>query len=106
MGLIMGIPVRDPRWKIATSPEQWEAAAEVLEKKAEHAAIKVIKDGYDTVLQRIDEADRKSKNMKRIGVGRTADPDLVLAHVVPAIQNLGEECLTIAKQMKTRFGGS
>jgi len=102
----MGIPSKDSRWKVASSPEQWDAAAEVLEKKAEHAAIKVLRDGYDRVLKAIDEADRKSKNMKRIGVGKTADPDLVLAEVVPAIQELGEECMAIVKQMKTRFGGS
>ncbi len=101
----MGLPAKDLRWKVATSPEQWDAAAEILEKKEEHKAIQVIKNGLANVLKAINEADQRSKGMKRIGVGRTADPDLVLAYVAPAIQELGEECLVIAKQMKERFGG-
>lgn len=92
-------------WKTATSPDQWDAAAEILEKKAEHAAIKIIKTGYEEVLKAIDEADRRSKNMKRIGVGRTEDPTMVLVHVEPAIRELGEECMVISKQMKEKFGG-
>lgn len=104
MGLIMSVPARDPRWKVASSPQQWEAAAEILEQKAEHEAIKIIKNGYETVLKAIDEADRKSKNLKRVGVGRTEDPTMVMIHVQPAIQELGEVCLVIARQMKERFG--
>jgi hypothetical protein len=91
--------------KTATSPDQWDAASQILEKKAEHEAIKLIKNGYEKVLHEIDEADKRSKNMKRVGVGRTEDPNLVLAHVAPAIEDLGEECVHIAKQMKERFGG-
>jgi hypothetical protein len=92
-------------WKVATSPQQWDAAAEILEQKEEHAAIKLIKNGFAEVLKAIDEADKRSKNMKRIGVGRTEDPTMILVHVEPAIRGLGEECLHIAKQMKERFSG-
>lgn len=91
--------------KSASSQEQYEEAALILEKKAEHAAIKMIKEAYEDVLKAIEEADKRSKGMKRMGVGRTEDANLVVSHVVPAIEELGEQCKTIANQMKERFGG-
>ncbi len=92
-------------WKVSSTPEQWEMASEILEQKAEHSALKQIKAHWEDVLKAVAEADQKSKNMKRIGVGRTADPDLVIAHVVPAIEELGRLSMLVAKQMKERFGG-
>jgi hypothetical protein len=90
--------------KVASSPAQWEEASAILEKKAEHEAIKVIQKGFDAILKAIEEADKRSKGMKSIGVGRTEDPTMVLLHVEPAIRGLGETCEIIANQMKERFG--
>jgi hypothetical protein len=91
--------------KQSSSEEQWELAAEILAKKEEHDAIKAIKAGYEDVLKSIAEAEKRSKGMQRMGVGRTEDPTLVLTMVVPAIQELSETCAVIVEQMQKRLSG-
>ena len=91
--------------KQASTPEQWELGGEILDKGEAHPAIKAIKDEYNAVIQALHDAASKSKNLKRVGVGRTEDPTLVVAHVVPAIEELSETAKLIAHQLKTRLGG-
>ena len=87
----------------ATSPEQWEGAAELLDWGADHPAIEVLSDQFKKILEGIKEAAARSARMKKIGVGRTEDPTFVLAHVVPEIKKLGEKAIIVAKQMEQRF---
>jgi len=94
---------QDAKTKTATSEEQWELAAEILDKGEAHPAIKALKVQYDKILSGIKEAAERSARMKRVGVGRTEDPTLVLAHVMPEIKELGETAEVIAKQMIQRF---
>jgi len=89
--------------KTASTEEQWEMASEILAKKEEHAAIKVIKGGYDAVLKAIEVAAEKSANIKKYGGGRTEDPTFVVSEVVPAIEELAADCEAIAKQMRSRL---
>ena len=86
-----------------TSEAQWEMAAEILQKGEKHPAIKAVYDAYQEVVAQIDEAAVRSKNMKRIGVGRTEDPTLVVSHVVPALRELAETASLIAEQMEKRL---
>jgi len=90
--------------RTASSPDQWEMAAEILEKKESHPAIQALKKAYDEVLKSIDKAEKFSKNLKKVGVGRTEDPTLVVREVVPAIKELAEEADLIAKQLVQRLG--
>ena len=78
-------------------------AAEILDKGENHPAIKAVKDAYQEVVKQIGEAAKRSANMKRVGVGRTEDPTLVVAHVVPALKDLGDEAHAIAKQLEQRL---
>ncbi len=89
--------------RLGTTQEQWEQAADILFKKEEHEAIKILKSGYGKVLSALKSAEEKLERTKRIGAGRTVAPDLLVGEVVPAIEELGEECMTIARQMRERF---
>ena len=87
----------------ATSPEQWEGAAEILDWGADHPAIKVLSDQFEKILGGIKEAAVRSARMKKIGVGRTEDPTFVLVHVMPEVKKLGEKAILVAKQMEQRY---
>lgn len=89
--------------KTATSEEQWELAAGILDKGEDHPALKVLRDQYDKILSGIKEAAQRSARMKKIGVGRTEDPTFVLVHVMPEIKKLGEKAEIVAKQMEQRL---
>lgn len=88
---------------VASSPEQWELAAEILDEGEKHPALKVIKDQYEELLKGLKTAAQKSANMKKIGVGRTEDPTLVLAHVVPELRELAEKAKIVAAQMEQKL---
>ena len=91
--------------KTASTPEQWELGAEILDQKEKHPAIQTLKKAYDEILKSVDEADKRSKNLKKVGVGKTEDPTLVMSHVVPAIEELAEEAQIVARQLTQRLGG-
>ncbi len=93
------------RYLSATSPQQWEEAAEILDKGEHHPAIKVIHDDYLAVLKAITEAAARSKRLKAVGVGRTEDPTFVLSMVAPAIKELAETAALVAQQMHQKFKG-
>jgi hypothetical protein len=88
---------------VASSPEQWEMAAEILAQGEHHPAIAVIKTEYDNVIKELHAAAQKSANMKRIGVGRTEDPTLILTMVAPAIKELAETAERVVHQLEQRL---
>ena len=96
---------RRPRRYGNSTPEQWELGGEILDRGERHPAIKAIRDEYEKVLAAIRESAERSRGMKRIGVGRTEDPTLVLANVVPAIRELSETASVVADQLEKRLGG-
>lgn len=89
--------------KTASSPAQWELAAEILDKGEDHPALKVVKTHWEDVLKGVAEGKRRSMRMKSIGVGRTEDPTMVMLHVAPALKELGETALVVAKQLKDKL---
>jgi hypothetical protein len=89
-----------------STPEQWELGGKILDECESHPAIKTIRDDYDAVVAALKESAKQSKAMKRIGVGRTEDPNLILANVVPAIEELADTARLVAKQLKERLGGA
>jgi hypothetical protein len=95
----------DGRGKLATSPQQWDEAAEILDKGEHHPAIKVVHDKYENVLKSIAEAAARSKRLKAVGVGRTEDPTFVLSMVVPAMEELAKTASAVAQQMQHKFRG-
>ncbi len=90
--------------RMGSTPEQWDEAAAILFRKEEHEAIQVLKTAYDGVLSALRDAEQKLKSAARFGAGKTVAPDYVVAHVVPAIENLGEECVLVAREMRRLFG--
>jgi hypothetical protein len=92
------------RFRQASTPEQWELGGEILDKGEHHPAIKVLADDYKKILEGLKEAQEHSKGMKRIGVGRTEDPTLIGAHVIPAIEEMAEDARHVIQQLKQRLG--
>lgn len=89
----------------ASSPEQWEEAASILEKGEHHPAIKALHDDYQKVIHACSEALARSKRLRAVGVGRTEDPTFVLSMVEPAIRELAETATIVAHQMQQKFKG-
>lgn len=89
--------------KKSSSPEQWELAAEILDKGMDHPAMKAVTAPLKGIEDALKDAARRSANMKKIGVGRTEDPTLVIAHVVPAIEELADTARVVAKQLVGRL---
>jgi hypothetical protein len=88
---------------VSGSEEQWEMAAEILEQGESHPALKVLTDQFGEVVKGLKEAAQRSARLKKVGVGRTEDPTLVLALVMPEIKTLAEKAALVAKQMEQRF---
>jgi hypothetical protein len=89
--------------KKAVNEEPWGVAADILDQGEAHPALMVLKNQFDAVLNGIKEATQRSSRLKKAGMGRTEDPTLVLALVVPEIKTLAEKAAIVAKQMEQRF---
>jgi len=90
--------------KIAGSQEQWDLAAEIIKDREKHPAIKVIKDQYNKILDALEECEKQSKGLQRVGAGHTEDHTFVMTYVAPEIQELAETCSSVAKQLEQRLG--
>jgi hypothetical protein len=91
------------RLKNASSPMQWELAGEILDEGLKHKAFQVITKSLEEVEKALKEAKKRSDGMKKIGVGRTEDPTLVVSMVVPALKEHAEETMTVANQLMQRL---
>jgi hypothetical protein len=87
-----------------STPAEWELGGEVLDQGMDHAAFKRIKDAWKEVEEGLARAQKSSASGKKFGLGRTTDPDLIGAHVLPALLEYASEVQTIAKQLKERLG--
>lgn len=66
------------RFLKATSPEQWEAGAEYIERGAKGEVDRMIRKRLDAIDAAFQNAARQLENHKRFGVGRTESPALLL----------------------------
>lgn len=87
-----------------TTPAQWELAGSIVDEGAGHAAFAPIASSWQEVLARLEEVRKASGNLRRIGAGRTEDGTLLVARVVPALEELAREAGTVARQMRERLG--
>lgn len=84
-----------------TEQEQcWILGGEVLDQGMAHPALKVVTAALAELTQALAEAQEQSRGLKRFGVGRTEDPALILARVLPKLRNLGDECAFVADQLE------
>lgn len=88
-----------------TTPEQWELGGEIMDKGVEHASLAAVLASWEAVLASLSEAQRASKGLRRAGCGRTEDPTLIVARVVPGLRELAETAALVAKQLEERLGG-
>lgn len=88
----------------STTPKEWELGGEIIDKGMDHPAFKRIQDAWKDVETAMADVQRQSAGLKRIGVGRTEDPTLIGAKVIPALEDYAREVGLIAKQLKDRLG--
>lgn len=86
--------------------EKWELGGEILEQGAAHPSLACVGTSWQDVLKALGEIQEQSKGLKRFGVGRTEDPTLILARVVPALRSLSETAALIADQLEGRLKGA
>lgn len=86
-----------------STPEQWELGAEVLEQGTEHPALRAVQREWEKVLKALAEANQTSRNLKKVGVGRTEDPTLVVSRVVPALREHARVVALVANQLEERL---
>ena len=89
--------------KTATSPQQWELAGEILDQGMEHPVFGGVSFLWDKIVQAMGDAQKRSQNLRRRGVGRTEDPTLLLSMVVPAMEKYHSEMGTVIKQLRQRL---
>jgi len=86
--------------KKASRPDKCELAAEMLEQGERHPAISLLNKAYEDIVRKLREAKIDSDKYKKMGVGITEDPSIVMETVYPAVVDLAEKAQLIAKQMK------
>lgn len=89
-----------------STPEQWELGGDIIGRGTEHPSLATVKAAWDEVLSKLAEAQLASAGLKRAGVGRTEDPTLIVARVVPALRELSEQSALVASQLEARLGGA
>jgi hypothetical protein len=87
-----------------STPEQWELGGEIMDKGMEHQALLCVQASLDDLCASLAEAQAHSSALKRAGCGRTEDPALIIARVVPALRELAETAALVASQLETRLG--
>lgn len=83
--------------------EAWELGGEIVDQGLGHPCMQVVSNACQDVLLALAEIQRQSAGLKKIGVGRTEDPTLIIARLVPALRNLSEEASFIADQLQERL---
>ncbi len=88
---------------VTEQEECWILGGEILDQGMDHPALRAIQASLDEVRAALAEAQRQSASLKRFGVGRTEDPTLIVARVVPAVRSLGETAAIVADQLQARL---
>ncbi len=89
-----------------STPEQWELGGEIMDKGMEHPSLLCVQASLNDLCASLAEAQAHSSALKRAGVGRTEDPTLIVARVVPALRELAEVAALVASQLEKRLVGS
>ena len=88
----------------ASTPKQWELGGEVMDQGMEHPALRAITSELEEVKKVLAEIQKQSAGLKRFGVGRTEDPTLILARLVPRLKSLSETVSIVTDQLEQRLG--
>jgi hypothetical protein len=88
---------------IDTTPEQWKLGGEVIDQGLKHPALATITQSWTAVVAALVEVQQSSAAMKRVGAGRTEDPTLLLAKLVPALREHAELVSNVAAQLEARL---
>lgn len=86
--------------KKAAADDPWTLAGKILDEGTGHDAFKVLSSKWDKVVQALGDAKKQSDNLRRVGVGNTEDPNLLGAHVIPAMQDYADTMDAVIKQLK------
>jgi hypothetical protein len=89
-----------------STPEQWELGGEVMDNGTSHGAFIAIYESWTHVLSKLEEIQKFSKNLKKVGVGRTEDGTLIVARLVPALRDYAKVILVVADQLEQKLGGA
>jgi len=89
--------------KKGSTPEQWEMAGQVLDDGFRKGFLKTLSARWDGVSGGLSQAQKESANLRRVGVGRTEDQNLILAHLVPALKDLANVAKGIADKYERAF---
>lgn len=87
----------------ASTPQQWELGGEIMDQGMEHPALHAITVELNEAKKVLEEIQTQSKNLKKFGVGRTEDPTLILARLVPKLKSLSETVSIVADQLTQRL---
>lgn len=87
------------------TPREWELGGEIMDSGMEHPALRALTIRFDEVKQVLAEIQKQSANLKKVGVGRTEDPTLILARLVPQLRDFAETVNIVADQLTQRLGG-
>ncbi len=88
-----------------STPEQWELGGEIVDRGMDHPALLAIQASLNELCASLAEVQAHSAGLKRAGCGRTEDPTLIVARVVPALRELSETAAIVARQLEERLGG-
>lgn len=85
----------------ATSPEQWEYAAELIEDI--DGLQKWLENEMEAVVRKGEKAQKRQANMSRMGVGRTEAPTL-LKPVLQQLKKMGDDLEDFAERAAEKIG--
>ncbi len=89
-----------------STPQQWELGGEIMDQGMEHPALKAISADLEEVRKVLAEIQKQSAGLKKCGVGRTEDPTLIVARLVPKIRSMSETVSIVADQLSARLGAA
>lgn len=81
----------------------WELGGEIMDQGLEHPALKAVMAELKELEMALADVQKQSKCLKKFGVGRTEDPTLIVARVVPQLRRLGEAAGLVADQLQARL---
>ncbi len=81
----------------------WTLGGEIVDQGMAHPALRAVTAEIEALQAALAEVQRQSAGLKRVGVGRTEDPTLLVARVVPALRSLSETAALVADQMQARL---
>jgi len=87
----------------ASSPEQWELAGKVLDDGFRGPPLKDLAIAWKDLEKSFAEAQKRSANLRRVGVGRTEDHNLILSYILPELRALAGTASVIADQFERKF---